>query len=202
MWFNMANTCWVTGILFLCYLANFGQATQPVAKIRLWLKFKAMLKSKAGQEPMKFVLEVEEGKLKLYAIESEIAQLCPTLCDPVDCSLPGSSVNGIFQARVLEWVAVSFSKGSSLPRDWTWVSALKADAYRLRHFWWGNESTEELGNLLSNCWLSEKQRLDWNEVTWLHSMDSLLPMFPLKKLTEPPGQWLCCPFNFPSDWIH
>ena len=50
-----------------------------------------MLKSKAGQEPMKFVLEVEEGKLKLYAIESEIAQLCPTLCDPVDCSLPGSS---------------------------------------------------------------------------------------------------------------
>ena len=124
MWFNMANTCWVTGILFLCYLANFGQATQPVAKIRLWLKFKAMLKSKAGQEPMKFVLEVEEGKLKLYAIESEIAQLCPTLCDPVDCSLPGSSVNGIFQARVLEWVAIAFPRGSSPPRDRTQVSRI------------------------------------------------------------------------------
>ena len=38
--------------------------------------------------------------------ESEVAQLCPTLHDPVDCSLPGSSVHGIFQARVLEWGAV------------------------------------------------------------------------------------------------
>ena len=43
--------------------------------------------------------------------ESEIAQLCPTLCDPMDCSLPGSSVHGILQARILEWVAISFSKG-------------------------------------------------------------------------------------------
>ena len=41
--------------------------------------------------------------------ESEVAQLCPTLCDPIDYSLPGSSVHGIFQARVLEWVAISFS---------------------------------------------------------------------------------------------
>ena len=41
--------------------------------------------------------------------ESEVAQLCPTLCDPMDCSLPGSSVHGIFQARVLEWVVISFS---------------------------------------------------------------------------------------------
>ena len=41
---------------------------------------------------------------------SEVAQSCPTLCDPMDCSLLGSSVHGIFQARVLEWVAISFSK--------------------------------------------------------------------------------------------
>ena len=41
--------------------------------------------------------------------ESEVAQLCPTLSDPMDCSLPGSSVHGIFQARVLEWVAIAFS---------------------------------------------------------------------------------------------
>ena len=39
--------------------------------------------------------------------ESEVAQSCPTLCDPMDCSLPGSSVHGIFQARILEWVAIS-----------------------------------------------------------------------------------------------
>ena len=42
--------------------------------------------------------------------ESEVAQLCPTLSDPMDCSLPGSSVHGIFQARVLEWGAIAFSR--------------------------------------------------------------------------------------------
>ena len=44
------------------------------------------------------------------------------VCDPMDCSLPGSSVHGIFQAMVLEWIAISFSKGSSQPRDRTQVS--------------------------------------------------------------------------------
>ena len=42
--------------------------------------------------------------------ESKVAQSCPTLCDPMDCSLPGSSVHGIFQARVLEWGAIAFSR--------------------------------------------------------------------------------------------
>ena len=49
--------------------------------------------------------------------ESEIAQSCLILCDPMDCSLPDSSVHGIFQARILEWVTASFSRGSSPPRD-------------------------------------------------------------------------------------
>ena len=55
---------------------------------------------------------------------SKVAQSCLTLCDPVDCSLPGSSVHGIFQAIVLEWVAISFSRGSSQPRAWTRVSRI------------------------------------------------------------------------------
>ena len=54
--------------------------------------------------------------------ESEVAQSCLTLCDPMDYSLLGSSVHGIFQGRVLEWVAISFSRVSSWPRDWTCVS--------------------------------------------------------------------------------
>ena len=54
--------------------------------------------------------------------ESEVAQSCPTLCNPIDCSPPGSSAHGIFQARVLEWVAISFSRGSSQPRVRTRVS--------------------------------------------------------------------------------
>ena len=49
-------------------------------------------------------------------------QLCPTLCNLMDCSPPGSSVHEIFQARILEWVAIPFSRGSSWPRDWTHVS--------------------------------------------------------------------------------
>ena len=46
----------------------------------------------------------------------------------MDCSLPGSFIQGIFQARKLEWVAISFSRRSSQPRDWTWVSHIVADA--------------------------------------------------------------------------
>ena len=49
-------------------------------------------------------------------------------CDPMDCRLPGSSVCGIFQARILEWVVSSFSKGSSQPRDQTWSLALQAES--------------------------------------------------------------------------
>ena len=49
----------------------------------------------------------------LLESESEVTQSCPTLCDSMDCSPPGSSIHGIFQARVLEWVAISFSRGSS-----------------------------------------------------------------------------------------
>ena len=61
--------------------------------------------------------------------ESEVIQSCLSLCDPTDCSLLGSSVCGIFQARVLEWVPISFFRGSSQPRAWTWVSPIAG-----RHF--------------------------------------------------------------------
>ena len=53
-----------------------------------------------------------------------VTQSCPTLCDPMDYSPPGSFVHGILQARILEWVAILFSRGSSQPRDWTWVSCI------------------------------------------------------------------------------
>ena len=65
---------------------------------------------------------------------SKVTQSCPILYNPIDCSLPGSSIHGIFQARILEWVAISFSKGSSWPRDRTWVSCLAGGIlYRQRH---------------------------------------------------------------------
>ena len=58
------------------------------------------------------------------------AQLCLTPYDPVDCSLPGYTVHGIFQARIPEWVAISFSRGSSQPRDQTHISCVSALAGR------------------------------------------------------------------------
>ena len=57
-----------------------------------------------------------------------VTQLYPTLCDPMDCSLPGSSVHGIFHARILKWVAISSSKESSQPRDWTCISCISCIA--------------------------------------------------------------------------
>ena len=70
------------------------------------------------------VAEGSTGHSLKLSESSEVAQSCPTLCDPMDCSLPGSSVHGIFQTRVLEWVAISFSRGSSQPRDRTQVSCI------------------------------------------------------------------------------
>ena len=57
-----------------------------------------------------------------------VTQSCPTLCNPVDCSPPGSSVHGVSQTRVLEWIVISFSRESSQPRDWTYVSSVSCIA--------------------------------------------------------------------------
>ena len=53
----------------------------------------------------------EPGSLQSMQLQSEVAQSSPTLSDRMDCSLPGSSIHGIFQARVLEWGAIAFSRG-------------------------------------------------------------------------------------------
>ena len=63
---------------------------------------------------------------------SEVAQSCQTLCDPMDYNIPGSSIRGISQARGLEWVAISFSRGYSRPRDQTRVFCI---ASRLFTIW-------------------------------------------------------------------
>ena len=57
-------------------------------------------------------------------VKVKVTQSCRTLCDPMDCSLPGSSVRGILQARILEWVSILFSRGSLQPMDGTQVSCI------------------------------------------------------------------------------
>ena len=106
-----------------------------------------------------------------------VAQLRLTLCYPMDCSLPGSSVLGIYQARLLEWVAISFSRGSSQPRDQTWVSgiadrflaiwatrqALKGtDKHQLLVFWLYNKKAWRTRILfldwVNQCFVSEVRK--------------------------------------------
>ena len=80
-----------------------------------------------------------------------VTQLCPTLCDPMDCSLPGSYVHGILQARLLEWVAIPFSRESSRLKDWTQLSCM---AGRFFTIW----ETRRACSHMRNCnWASPGQ---------------------------------------------
>ena len=88
----------------------------------------------------RFFTTEPSGKPKHSAhTHTEVAQSCPTLCDPMDCSPPGSSVHGIFQAWILEWVAVSFSRGSSWPRDRTRVSCIVGRCFTI----WATRETHQ-----------------------------------------------------------
>ena len=96
------------------------QKAHPVSK-RMCLWSCARHSQRSNMECLSVTLKANLMLLKSER-ESEVAQSCLILCDPVDCSPPGSSVHGICQARTLEWVAIPFSRGSSWPRDRTPVS--------------------------------------------------------------------------------
>ena len=96
-----------------------------------------------------------------------VAKLCLTLCNPMDCSLSGSSVHGTFQARILEWVAISFSRGSSKLRDPTRSPALAGGFFTTdppgnpvrgnRHVnnkvgWWCASDTHHIARALWKPW--------------------------------------------------
>ena len=76
-----------------------------------------------GTEPRKACLRFHEA-LSLTYMHVQSLQSCLTLCDPVGCSLPASSVHGIPQVRILEWVAMPSSRGSSPTRNGTYISYL------------------------------------------------------------------------------
>ena len=83
-------------------------------------KFKVWnLPVERNDHTLAFILDV--GMAINGEMKALVAQSCPTLCNPVDCSLIGSYVHGNLQARILEGVAIPFSRGSSWPRDQTWV---------------------------------------------------------------------------------
>ena len=106
-----------------------------------------------------------------YCVCVLVPQLCLTLCDPMDCSLPRSSVHGICQARILEWGAISYSKGSSQPRDWnrvSWNCIGRQILHHLSHQ--GSSFSYYVVYLLSGCLqiscLCLRDFLDWFRSTW------------------------------------
>ena len=109
--------------------------------------------------------------------ESEVAQLWPTLCDPMNCSPPGSSVYGILQARVLEWAAISFAKGYSQPRDWTQVSHI-ADFT----IWATKEIQKSVGK-----YRETKHIRRGNDKLYM-SMENSITVFPIKNTSR--QEWI------------
>ena len=98
--------------------------------------------------------------------ESEsVTQSCPTLCIPMDCSLPGSSVRGILQARIQEWVAVPFSRESSRPRDWTQVSYIAAGLFTTSITLEGPKRKESLV-IKKRKWLCHFLPNSWGKRYW------------------------------------
>ena len=92
-----------------------------------------------------------------------VAQLCPTLCDPMDCNPPGSSVREIFQARILEWVAISFSRWSSQLRDRTQVSYT---AGRSLTDWATREASESIYTMkISKCYTMPSHSVVFDSAT-------------------------------------
>ena len=82
-------------------------------------------------EPRAYYTEWSKSEREIYilyaaaaAAATKLLQLCPTLCDPVDGSQPGSPIPGILQARILEWIAIPFFRGSSWSRDQTQISCI------------------------------------------------------------------------------
>ena len=126
-----------------------------------------------------------------------VAQSCPTFCDPMDCRPLGSSVHGIFQARILDLVAIFFSRGSSRPRNRTWISCIAG-----RFFTFTREAQHRV--LLKN---KQKRDLRWkyiseteinseNYFTWIDThfinrktrREKLYDMFKFLKICEWSGK--------------
>ena len=109
---------------------------------------------------------------------AESLQSCLTLCDPMDCSLPGSSVHGILQARILKWVIMPSSRGSSWPSDWTHISDVSCigrwfftTSTTLEAQWFGTcicckvSNTISLVNISQHTWLQCNYEKFWDLIS-------------------------------------
>ena len=102
----------------------------------LWGDRQQTMNRRTKREGAQYLLD----KYVLYKVKVKVAQSCPTLCDSMDCSPPGSSVHGLLQARIL-WVAMLSSKGSSQPRDQTHISYVSCIGRWVLYHQWHQGST-------------------------------------------------------------
>ena len=107
-------------------------------------------------------------------------------CDSVDCSLPGSSVHGILQARILEWIAISFPRGSSWPRDRTWLSCTAGKRFTI----WAIRESQ--GDLM----LEASAAILWS---WGQKQENHWRLIQSSTFTEPVQEYLDCCFQI-SMW--
>ena len=108
--------------MYWIFILTLGYYHYPILKIRNW----GTKGSLQNEWILKFNLQYP--RIVRCAVLCLVAQSCPTLYDPTDCNLPGSSVHGILQARIPEWVAMPFFRGSSWPKGRTQVSCIAGDA--------------------------------------------------------------------------
>ena len=117
---------------------------------------------------------------------------CPTLCNPMDYAPPGSSIHGISQARILEWVVISFSRGSSRPRNRIWVSGVSCIGRRMLY----HCATEGFSCLCQGhpprLWLPVSCLLKWCESC---PLDLTLPPCVLTRTSESAEKWPHCPHS-------
>ena len=125
------------------------------------------------------------SSLKKEKVESEVVQSCLALCEPMDSSLPGSSIHGIFQARVLEWTAISFSRGSSQPRDRTCVSCIADRCFTI----WATRLLTSCQHMTTHAVLVHCCQHSGHWWSWATSVTIYL-----HDGNTPPPTWSCPPY--------